>query len=1075
MAMEYKDTLNLPRTDFAMKADLVTREPERLKKWEAADLYAKIQEARQTAEKFVLHDGPPFANGDVHIGTALNKILKDIIVKYKSLRGFSAPYIPGWDCHGLPIESKVTQELRAKGNTNADAATIRTACDAYARKFIDIQRTQFKRLGVFGDWESPYLTLNKEYEADELRLFADIVEKGFVYRGKKPVYWSIPFRTALAEAEVEYQDHVSQSVFVKFPVVGRPGVSIVIWTTTPWTLPANLAVAYNSTFSYSLVQVGDEQFIVSAMLLSAVAEKCGWDYQIIRSLDGDHLKSVEYQHPFCNRTGKLFPGDHFVTNDTGTGFVHIAPGHGLDDYNIGRQYGLPIYSPVNDDGAFTHTNDLPIEQQFPVEMLGKSTLAKHGKSDANEAVLHELRVRKALLHQENYHHSYPHCWRSKTPIIFRAMDQWFIKIDHVAANVSSRQTPASVDNTQAKGAHFGAEVVSLSGMKIPDDVIGSVPQEIAVRHRIVPVLKHGNELTIAINDPSDLGNIESLNRLLKLDITLQVASESDIKAALSKYYGEEVSRALTSAATFRQEALAEIDRVSWIPDWGVNRIKGAVQSRPDWCISRQRTWGVPIPAFYGANGEAILDAQIVRNVADLIEKHGSNVWFEKSATELWAAVKPKDWKGADATAKSNDTLDVWIDSGSSSRAVLMRRAELQQPVGQASRLSPSESEKERSETGATPVLRWQANMYLEGSDQHRGWFQSSLLLSLAGNGAAPYRTVLTHGFMVDADREKISKSKQGAYEKPQTAEAYVKKYGADVVRLWVASQDFRNDIVVSEERVNKVGETYRGSRNALRYQLSNLYDFDPAKHTVADDKLTGLDRWILGEFSKLEQEVVEAYDKYEFHVVYQKVSQFIAVELSSIYHDVIKDRMYTDAANSPRRRSTQTALHRLVTGLSEMLAPILAFTADEAWEFVPGKTSDCVHGSTWKPASFNRSENEIEAWKSLFVLRELALPELEKARQAKQIGKSLEAKLTVNGKGPLLDDARLNLDSLRELLNVSQVELADGGGETVFATVAKADGQKCERCWHWETDVGANAEHPTICGRCVEAVKQFKA
>ena len=724
--MEYKDTLNLPCTDFAMKADLVTREPERLKKWEAANLYAKIQALRATAEKFVLHDGPPFANGDVHIGTALNKILKDIIIKYQTLRGKNAPYIPGWDCHGLPIEFKVSQEMRKAGDTSADAVTIRKACDAYARKYIDLQRTQFKRLGVLGDWENPYLTLNKEYEADELRLFADIVEKGFVYRGKKPVYWSIPCRTALAEAEVEYADHVSQSVFVKFPVVGRPGVNIVIWTTTPWTLPANLAVAYNSTFSYSLVQVGEEQFIVSAMLLSAIAEKCGWqDYQIVRSLDGEHLKSLEYQHPFCNRTGKLFSGDNFVTNDTGTGFVHIAPGHGLDDYNIGRQNGLPIYSPVNDDGALAHSNELPIEQQMPAEMLGKSILEKHGKSDANEAVLHELRVRKALLHQENYHHSYPHCWRSKTPVIFRAMDQWFIKIDLECGDLS----PLSAGDLSPSNA---ARASATS------------------------------------NAPA----------------TSREAQSAD-KSAHSK--------------TFRQQALAEIDRVSWIPDWGVNRIKSAVQSRPDWCISRQRTWGVPIPAFYDAQSNPILDAQIVRNAADLIEKHGSNVWFEKSVAELWSLVKPANWSGAEAVAKSNDTLDVWIDSGSSSRAVLMRRAELNHSTLNSQPSTDS----------------WQADVYLEGSDQHRGWFQSSLLLSLAGNGAAPFKTVLTHGFMVDADREKISKSKQGAYEKPQTAEAYVKKYGADVVRLWVASQDYRSDIVVSEERINKVGETYRGDRKSV--------------------------------------------------------------------------------------------------------------------------------------------------------------------------------------------------------------------------------------------------------------------
>jgi isoleucyl-tRNA synthetase len=951
--MEYKDTLNLPRTDFAMKADLVTREPERLKKWEAVNLFAKIQAARAAAPKFVLHDGPPFANGDVHIGTALNKILKDIILKYQTLRGKSAPYIPGWDCHGLPIEFKVSQELRKAGNTEADAATIRKACEAYARKYIDLQRSQFKRLGVLGDWDNPYLTLNKEYEADELRLFADIVEKGFVYRGKKPVYWSIPCRTALVEAEVEYQDHVSQSVFVKFPVVGRPGVNLVIWTTTPWTLPANLAVAYNSAFSYSLVQVGEEQFIVSAMLLSTVAEKCGWGgFQIIRSLDGGHLSQLEYQHPFCKRTGKLYAGDSFVDNATGTGFVHIAPGHGTDDYHLGTANNLPIYSPVDDDGRFAHTNDLPAEQQMPAEMLGKSILEKHGKSDANEAVLHELRVRHALLHQENYHHSYPHCWRSKTPIIFRAMDQWFIEIDHVAADVR------------------------------------------------------------------------------------RLSSKS-----------EEVQSLVTSAPTFRERALAEIGRVTWIPDWGVNRIKSAVQSRPDWCISRQRTWGVPIPAFYDAKGEPILDAQIVRNTADLVQQHGTNVWFEKSVSELWALLKPKDWQGAEAVAKSSDTLDVWIDSGSSSRSVIAQRPEIR-----------------------GDDKPFQCDVYLEGSDQHRGWFQSSLLLSLAGNGAAPFKTVLTHGFMVDADREKISKSKQGqnVYEKPQTSEAYIRKWGADIVRLWVASQDYRNDIVVSEERIAKVAETYRGIRNALRYQLSNLYDFDPAKHTVPDDQLTGLDRWILGEFAKLESEVLVAYDAYEFHVVYQKVSQFIAVELSAIYHDVIKDRLYTDAANSPRRRSTQTALHRLVTGLCQMLAPILAFTADEAWEFVPRNSGRAVHETTWKPSAISVSETELNVWKVLFAIRDTALPELEKARQAKLIGKSLEAKMDVPQTELAVQMDRLA--DLRELLNVSQVRLT--GSPTLV--VSKADGEKCERCWHWETDVGKSAEHPTLCGRCVDAVKQSK-
>ncbi|MGD0350712.1 MAG: isoleucine--tRNA ligase [Verrucomicrobiota bacterium] len=1010
--MDYKNTLNLPRADFPMRADLVAREPGRLKKWEAIGLYRKIQAQRAGAEKFVLHDGPPFANGDVHIGTALNKILKDIIVKYKTLRGFSAPYIPGWDCHGLPIEFKVSQEMGKKfeaqwpqarqkfedlwKDKSAPASVeagikyseqqkslspekIRSECEKSAKHFIEIQRVQFKRLGVLGDWDNPYLTFDKEYEAEELRLFADIVEQGFVYRGKKPVYWSIPCRTALAEAEVEYQDHVSPSIYVKFPVVGRPKTFVLIWTTTPWTLPANLAVAYNSTFLYVQVRVGDENYILFRGRLPAVAEKCGWSNYEEKPFSTGDLSKLEFQHPFCNRTGKLFAGDAFVTSDTGTGFVHIAPGHGLDDYNLGLKVGLPIYSPVTDHGTLTWTKDLPEEQQMPDSLIGKSLLEKHGKSEANEAVLHELRVRHALLHQEDYHHSYPHCWRSKTPIIFRAMDQWFIEIDHVAALVKARTEPSAGDD-----------------------------------------------------------------------------------------------RVLTNAATFRTRALAEIDRVTWIPDWGVNRIKAAVESRPDWCISRQRTWGVPIPAFYDAKGEPILDAQIVRNAADLIEQHGSNVWFEKSAAELWSLLKPKNWKSAEAVNKSNDTLDVWIDSGSSSRSVLMRRAELQHNVGQASSLSPSENKK--SETGKMPVLQWQSDMYLEGSDQHRGWFQSSLLLSLAGNGAAPFKTVLTHGFMVDADREKISKSKQhqGGYEKPQTAEAYVKKWGADIVRLWVSSQDFRNDIIVSEERIAKVAETYRVIRNALRYQLSNLYDFDPIKHTVPDDKLTGLDRWILRELAKREALVNFRYSHYDFHIAYQILSQFTAVELSSIYHDAVKDRLYTDAANFHRRRSTQTALYRLVQSLCKMLSPIIPFTAEEAWEFIPGKANASVLLETWDTTE---SAAAPDSWDNLIPLRDLVLPKLEAARQSKIIGKALEAKLLIRGTGVEAMHAAVKYkEDFRELLNVSKldVEIVDSRVDPhSFLTeviVAHADGQKCERCWHWETDVGSNPEHPTICGRCVGAV-----
>jgi isoleucyl-tRNA synthetase len=929
--MDYKSTLNLPQTAFPMKADLVAREPERLQKWAAGKLYQRIQQQRAGAEKYVLHDGPPFANGDVHIGTALNKILKDIVVKYKSLRGFQAPYVPGWDCHGLPIEFQVNQELRKKGENTADAATVRRACDAFARKFIDLQRTQFKRLGILGDWDNPYLTLNQAYEADELRLFADIIEQGFVYRGKKPVYWCIPCRTAIAaqSAEVEYKDHVSQSIYVKFPVLDKPGLSIVIWTTTPWTLPANLAVAYNSTFAYSLVQAAGEHFVVSTALLPTVAEKCRWgSYQIERTLYAADLAALQYQHPFCNRTGKLYAGDAFVENTTGTGFVHIAPGHGLEDYGLGLQQGLPIYSPLDDEGRFTHTNDLPTGQQMPADLLGKTVLEKHGNSEANDAVLHELRLRKALVHQENYQHSYPHCWRSKNPVIFRAMDQWFIGIDH---------------------------------------------------------------------------------------------------------------------KDFRERALAEIESVKWVPDWGRNRIEGAVKSRPDWCISRQRTWGVPLPAFYDAAGQPILDAAVVRNTADLIEKHGSNIWFEKSAAELWKTVKPAGWSGKEAASKSNDTLDVWIDSGSSSRAVTARRPEIRG--------------KEKP---------FQADMYLEGSDQHRGWFQSSLLLSLAGNGAAPFKTVLTHGFIVNDAGEKESKSR-GA----KSSSVWVNDFGADVIRLWVGSQDYRGDVVLSEGRVVKVAESYRSIRNTLRYQLSNLYDFDPPTHSVPDTKVTGLDRWILDEFAKLSRDVAAAYDAFEFHTVYQRITQFAAVELSAIYHDVVKDRLYTDPANSERRRSTQTALYRMVGDLCKMLGPILSFTADEAWEFVPGKTEESLHLATWNPLSFQRPEGEREAWKRIFHLRQLGLAELEKARQAKVIGKALEAKVRISGNAGVMTVGKSTFDPLRELLNVSQLEIAQqtaAAPEDVSITVAKADGEKCERCWHWETDVGQTPGHPTLCARCVRAI-----
>jgi isoleucyl-tRNA synthetase len=910
MGVNYKDTLNLPKSEFPMKAGLVQREPEMLQKWEAQKLYDQIQQSRKDAPSFVLHDGPPFANGDVHIGTALNKIIKDFIVKSRSMMGFRAPYVPGWDCHGLPIEYKVV-----RSDSNLTPVQVRQKSEEFARKYIDIQRKQFKRLGVLGDWENPYLTLDRKYEAEILRALAEVVGKGLVYQGKKPVYWSTGCQTALAEAEVEYADKQSPAVYVKFEVVGMsPKTSVVIWTTTPWTLPANLAVAINPRLKYGVYERAGERLILCDSLTQATYEFLG--VQKIESgapeLTSDRLLELKLKHPFLSREVPILAGD-FVGSDTGTGCVHIAPGHGQDDYNLAKHLGL--LSPVDDHGRFTSECGVP-------EWVGQYVF------DANKLVIAHLKKLGALVAEETIQHSYPHCWRSKTPVVFRAVEQWFIRV-------------------------------------------------------------------------------------------------GDLK----------------------EKALEEISKVQWVPAWGENRIRGTVEARSDWCISRQRSWGVPLPIFYKPSGEAIVDREVILRVASIVEKEGTNVWFEKSAAELASLVGlPSD------VTKRNDTIDVWIDSGSSSQAVLKKH----------------------------PALKFPADAYFEGSDQHRGWFQSSLMMSVAVTGQAPYKTVITHGFMVDLDGNKISKS--AAYEKPKDSEAFVNKYGADIVRLWVASENYQNDIPLSEEIFTHISESYRSIRNTLRILLANLYDFDAASASQilaslsSTDQLDDLavDRWMLSRLQGLITEVRKAYDAYEFHRVYQAVNVFCKVEISSLYVDITKDRMYCDEPNSARRRATQAVMHALASSLLRLLAPVLCFTTDEAWGFLE-KSGRSIHLETF-PESERKHRNEAleKLFEDVLRVRTLVAAELEKARQAKQIGKSVDARVKVQ-----LADARLAERfqsanaSLSEIFIVSQSEFVAGPTDQV--TLEKPKGGKCARSWRWDETVGSDPDYPELCARDALAVRQFSA
>ena len=911
MAEELKDTLNLPVTDFPMRAGLAEREPVRIAHWERLGLYDAIQARAAGKPAFVLHDGPPFTNGDVHIGTALNKLLKDAILRYKSMRGFRTPYVPGWDCHGLPIEHKVMKELQA-AKQSLDALGVRRACAQFSAGFIEKQRGQFKRLGILADWASEYRTMDPAYEAEILGGFASFIEQGLVYRSKKPVYWSIPCETALAEAEIEYQDKRSFSIWVAFPVPAPAAkglapahpLSVVIWTTTPWTLPANLAIAVHPELDYVEVRHGDRSFLVAAALRDAFVAACGLEGAVDGfRVTGRALEGLVARHPFIDRASPVVLAD-YVTTDAGTGCVHTAPGHGLEDFQTGNKYGLEPYCPVRNDGTYAD------DGKVPAALVGVTVLETDGKNPANLAVLELLKGAGALLKAQGFNHSYPHCWRSKTPVIFRAMDQWFVGLDR-----------------------------------------------------------------------GDL----------------------------------------------RQRALKVVGDVQWIPASGENRIRAALEGRPDWCISRQRAWGVPIPAFTSpSTGESYLDAGVVRHVAWQVALHGGDWWWASSVeTILAGAPVPAGWPKD--LRKGTDTLDVWIDSGSSHLAVCAKHKD----------------------------LHWPADLYLEGSDQHRGWFQSSLWTAVAVKGAAPYRAVLTHGFVVNEKRQKISKSDG----KPQTADGYVKKYGADIIRLWVASENYQADIPLSDAIFEHVSNQYRGMRNSLRYQLGNLFDFDAAKDAIPVARLSAIDRWALVETARLVREVTDACERNEFHRAAAALAHFTTGTLSSTYHNIVKDRLYTLAPADPLRRSTQTALDLILRAYLRVIAPFVPFTADEAWSHLVAKAeytdAPSIHLQDW-PAPPAEWEDEAglaahAGFARVQALAALVNVPLEKMRQEKQLGQSLEAAVVVSG-DPADADFRLLAglgEALAELWIVSAVSFVPTPGSPLACQVDKAGGVRCPRSWRW--------------------------
>lgn len=917
--MEYKDTLLMPQTDFPMRGNLPQREPDMQAKWEEMNIYQKVQERTKGRPMFVLHDGPPYANGDIHMGHALNKILKDFIVRFKSMSGYHAPYVPGWDTHGLPIEQALTN--KGVKRKEMSVAEFRQLCTEYALEQIDNQRIQFKRLGVRGDWENPYITLKPEYEAQQIKVFGEMAKKGYIYKGLKPVYWSPSSESALAEAEIEYKDKRSPSIYVGFPVKDGKGVldtdtEIVIWTTTPWTIPANLGISVHPELTYVVVAVNDKKYVVAESLLESVTNEIGWEEAaVLKKVKGAELEYVVARHPLYDRDSLVMLGEH-VTTDAGTGCVHTAPGHGEDDFHVGQKYGLDVLCPVDDKGNMT--NEAPgFEGLF--------------YDEANKPISQALEEKGALLKLTFITHSYPHDWRTKKPVIFRATAQWFASIKD-----------------------------------------------------------------------------------------------------------------------FREQLLEAVKETKWVPAWGETRLFNMVRDRGDWCISRQRVWGVPIPVFYAENGEEIITDETIEHVSNLFRDNGSNIWFEREAKDLLPEGFTHPGSPNGKFTKETDIMDVWFDSGSSHQAVLLEREDLVRP----------------------------ADLYLEGSDQYRGWFNSSLSTAVAVTGKAPYKGVLSHGFALDGEGRKMSKS-LGNVVVPAKV---MNQLGADILRLWVASVDYQSDVRVSDAILKQVAEVYRKIRNTFRFLLGNLADFDPAVNKVAYESLREVDQFMLVKLNKLIKSVRNSYENYDYAGIYHAVNNFCTLDLSAFYLDFAKDVLYIEAVDHPERRAIQTVLYESLLALTKLVSPILSHTADEVWKYIPKVQEESVQLTDLPEYQELPGANELEEkWSAFMKLRDDVLKALEEARNAKVIGKSLTAKVTLY----VNDNTKALLDSvsenLKQLFIVSGFEVAGAYDEapeealkldTAAIVVTKAEGETCERCWVVTPDVGQDAEHSTLCPRCAHVVKE---